>query len=357
MLKKLFIINLIFVLLLTGFVSTSNAKNLYKNEEHRFRITFPEGWKVGKGSSADSVVIASDITGSSIGITVTKTDLNNTVDMLLENIPELIQGVQKKLEYIFSNIKLINKSETYISGRQMLITEYSGTLRHITTSSRMRILTYISVNNGNIFTITCGTGLVLYEDYKRIFMNSVSTLVFEDNTINLSSVGTTKESPVDYKNLEYFVNSVKKFHPDYPEIIYSQKFEDYVNNLPLQQFKTAIRIKGSGTSEEIIQLISNYKLQSDYQESHRSMIKDVIENYSVFDDSHAMNILQDWINNEEGNAKVIRLSVEDNSSNRFTQTYLIKYTIAKGSNQQKYMYEHNPHTKSTRKMVYLHEED
>jgi hypothetical protein len=94
-----------------------------------------------------------------------------------------------------------------------------------------------------------------------------------------------------------------------------------------------------------------------YQESHMIMIKEVIENYDVFDESRAINILQDWINKEEDNANVIRLSVEDNSSNRFVQTYLVTYTIAKGSDHQKYMYEYTPNTESTRKMVHMHNEN
>ena len=340
--------------MLTGFISTSNAKNLYKNEEYRFRITFPEGWKIERGSDPNIVVIASDITGLLMNIHIAKANNNATADMLsLEMLSEMREG----LESDYLDMELLDKSVTSIGNKKALMMEFSGTYKHVKNFPRFTRRSYFTVYNGYAFTINCGSNMSVYKNYKKAFVDSVSTLVFEDDKIDRSPVGTTKESPVDYKKLEYFVNSIKKLHPGYHEIIYSQKFKDYVNNLPLQQLKTAIRIKGSGTSEEIIQLISNYKLQRDYQESHRSMIKDVIENYSVFDESHAMNILQDWINNEEGNAKVIRLSVEDNSSNRFTQTYLIKYTIAKGSNQQKYMYEHNPHTKSTRKMLYLHEED
>lgn len=64
-----------FVLLLTGFVSTSSAKNIYRNEAYKFRITFPEGWKVKRGSYPDPVVTASDIKGASINITTEKLTL------------------------------------------------------------------------------------------------------------------------------------------------------------------------------------------------------------------------------------------------------------------------------------------
>ncbi|MGR3174864.1 MAG: hypothetical protein ACUZ8N_09725 [Candidatus Scalindua sp.] len=87
------------------------------------------------------------------------------------------------------------------------------------------------------------------------------------------------------------------------------------------------------------------------------MIKDVIENYNVFDSSHAINILQDWINILEDNAKVIRLSVKDNSSRHYKQIYLVTYTIVRGSNQNEYMYEYNLKTNAIQKMVHMHNED
>ncbi|KKL70098.1 hypothetical protein LCGC14_2108290, partial [marine sediment metagenome] len=87
------------------------------------------------------------------------------------------------------------------------------------------------------------------------------------------------------------------------------------------------------------------------------MIKDVIENYSALDKSRAINILQDWINKVENNAKVISLSVKDSSSYRYDQKYIVTYTISKGSNQNEYMYEYNLNTNAIQKMVYLHDED
>lgn len=148
-----------------------------------------------------------------------------------------------------------------------------------------------------------------------------------------------------------------KDHPNYINIADSQKFKDYVNNLPWQQIRPATHIIESGTKEEIIQLISNYKAQEDYQESHRLLIKDVIDSYNVFDKSHAINILQDWINKEEDNAKVISLRMEDSSSSRYDQKYLVTYTISKGSNQNEYMYECNLNTNAVRRMVHMHNED
>jgi len=232
------------------------------------------------------------------------------------------------------------------------------------------------------------------------------------NIIDLSPIGTTKDSQVDHEDLEHFLNSIKKTHPDcqeiannpifkeyinslpnneyikalhnisrteaeriledcttegiiqlisnykinkahpdYPEIINNQMFKDYINNHPWQQTIPATRIMESGTAEEIIQLISKYKSQEDYQESHRLMIKDVIDNYNVFDKSRSINILQDWINEEEDNAKVISLYVKDSTSYSYDHPYLVTYTIARGSNKQKYLYKFDFYADVCQKVV------
>ncbi|MBT3879681.1 MAG: hypothetical protein HON76_17695 [Candidatus Scalindua sp.] len=147
---------------------------------------------------------------------------------------------------------------------------------------------------------------------------------------------------------------VNKTHPDYPDIVNKQMFKDYVNNLPLQQIEPALRIMEYGTAEEIIQLIANYKSQRDYQESHRLMIQNVIDNYNVFDKSHAINILQDWINKVEDNAKVMSLSVKDSRSYSHENSHLVTYNITRGPNKQKYMYTFNPYANVCQKVVDWH---
>ena len=190
MLKRLLIINLTFVLLLTGVASISSAKNLYRNEAHKFRITFQEGWQVKRGSYPDPVVIASDIKGSSINITTEKTDPNNTANALsLELIPEL----QKAYETIFSDVVISDQYETYICNRKALMVEYNGTYKHRKISLRMTILAFITINNGNVFTISCSTDSTLYRNYKKTFVDSVSTFVFEDYIIDRSRFATTKD--------------------------------------------------------------------------------------------------------------------------------------------------------------------
>jgi len=170
------------------------------------------------------------------------------------------------------------------------------------------------------------------------------------NIIDRSPVSTTKDPQVDHEDFDHFLNNIKETHPDCQEIANNPVFKKYINSLPDNRYIKALhnisraeaeRIMEDCTTEGIIQLISNYKSQEDYQESHRLMIKDVIDNYNVFDESRAINILQDWINKLENNAKVISLSVNDSNYYRNEKSYLVIYTIARESNKQKYMYKFN----------------
>lgn len=192
---------------------------------------------------------------------------------------------------------------------------------------------------------------------ERIVESETAGVIPTTDEINILSTRQIGSSVLTEYERNDHVYKVLKSDPVYLDIADSQKFKDYVNNLPLQQYRTASRIIESGTEEEIIELISNYKSQEDYQESHRLMIKKMIENYSALDKSRAINILQDWINKVENNAKVISLSVKDSSTHRYDQKYIVTYTISKGPNQNEFMYEYNLITNAIQRMVYLHDED
>jgi hypothetical protein len=214
MLKRLLIINLIFVLLLAGVTSTGSAKNLYRNEEYKFIINFPEDWKVERGSDSNPVVVASDTTGSKINICIRETDKNITAYMLsLENVTDRLEA----LEDIFIDVELLDKSETRIDNNKAMMMEYSATPKGLKNALRMTMRSYSTTNNGHLIVINCGTYLSSYKYHKNAFAESISTLVFEDDIVDRHSVGTTKESQVDYGGFEhsehFATNSIKQIQP------------------------------------------------------------------------------------------------------------------------------------------------
>lgn len=107
----------------------------------------------------------------------------------------LIPEILKSVETILSDVELLDKSETYICSKKALMAEYNGTYKYIKASSRITVLSFVTVNNGNLITITCSTSLSLHKNYKKMFLDRVSTFVFEDYIIGLSPVATTKGLP------------------------------------------------------------------------------------------------------------------------------------------------------------------
>ena len=100
----------------------------------------------------------------------------------------------------------------------------------------------------------------------------------DKGAINLSPKQTFKEGGITNKDV--IIDSVNEYikqneeierqknahfrkiadvYPDYEEIVFSSDFNNYINNLPAVQRKTAKRVFDSGLAEEIIALISDYR--------------------------------------------------------------------------------------------------
>ncbi len=117
--------------------------------------------------------------------------------------------------------------------------------------------------------------------YLFYYIQVLYLLASDKNIIDRSPVSTTKDSQVEHEGFEHFLNNIKETHPDSQEIANNPVFKKYINSLPGNKYiKTlhnisrteAERILEDCTTEGIIQLISNYKSQEDYQKSHRLFI-------------------------------------------------------------------------------------
>lgn len=155
----------------------------------------------------------------------------------------------------------------------------------------------------------------------------------------------------DIESSNHF-NEIVKTHSDFLEIVTGQSYKDYINNLPSQEYKAAHKIEEAGTTEEVVSLISRYKSQKHYQDSHTSMLMTMIGNYSGSNRKRrAMDTIQKWINmyeNISDNPRIIKLRIRETGSSSMDQTYLVSYTIARGPNKQNYEYEVNPFRRSVR---------
>ena len=150
-----------------------------------------------------------------------------------------------------------------------------------------------------------------------------------------------KSSATPKKGLSHIV----KVHDDYPSYIESansQMFDDYVNNLPLQQSKNAKHIIESGATEDDVKLKPDYMKQKGYQREHKKMLMNIVEGRKGMNRyQRDEKIIQDWIRKVEGNAVVTSLKVKETNIRtgiRGKYAYLVYYIIVRDSSEQEYLY-------------------
>lgn len=145
-----------------------------------------------------------------------------------------------------------------------------------------------------------------------------------------------------FKETDHF-KKIVEIHPDFQEVAKELMFVDYLNNLTSQQFETAKGVIGSGRTEEVIKLLSDYKDQKSHQNARLKILKKAIESFHGVDrKSRSKNIVQNWLNENEraiDGSKVIDIKVRDISSNRHEKVYLISYIVAKGPELKEYSYQ------------------
>jgi len=140
------------------------------------------------------------------------------------------------------------------------------------------------------------------------------------------------------------ISHIKKIlegYPGYIDIVDSQIFNNYVNNLPFQQRMNAKRIIESGATNEAARLMTDFMNQKDYQNEHIKMITDIVKNWSgMYRHKRAEKVIQDWIRKVDAGASVTGLGVKE-TNNKITvseNAYLVYYAIVKGSSKQEYAY-------------------
>ncbi len=143
---------------------------------------------------------------------------------------------------------------------------------------------------------------------------------------------------------EESISHIKKILEDYPgyiDIVDSQIFNNYVNNLPFQQRKNAKRIIESGTTDETARLMSDFMNQKDYQNEHIKMITDIVKNWTgMHRHMRAEKVIQDWIRKVDASASVTGLRVKETNIKITVSenAYLVYYAIVKGPSKQEYAY-------------------
>jgi tetratricopeptide (TPR) repeat protein len=171
----------------------------------------------------------------------------------------------------------------------------------------------------------------------------------ENKIISSGRIGTSNLT--EYERNDY-IYQVLKDDPVYLNIVDSQIFGDYLNELTSYQYKEAKQIMETGSKEDIIKLISDYEKQLDHQKSYRSMVfkmLNVYENpkYRYTRIRHAKNVIKDWLREMDNNAELVRFGIR--KTGKFS--YLLNYSIAKNTFRYDHFYKINSNSIRTVKIV------
>lgn len=158
--------------------------SMYRNTKYKFRIKFPEGWKIEVGDGLHIVQKAS-FENSIISIIVQQLDLGinegfssiKDTGAPKEFIDTVIDGAKEK----FSDVKIIDYGETKIDNEPAYWVEYSASAQILDQHFNMTQLGYFLAKGDTIYAINTGTVTDEYSKIKPLFTQTVGTFVFEDN--------------------------------------------------------------------------------------------------------------------------------------------------------------------------------
>lgn len=150
--------------------------NLYRNTKYKFRIKFPESWKIENGDGRNILVKASNTNGSSINIYVKDIGIPFGDINQLMTLDEWANTTTEK----FSTARIISKKEIHLDNKKAYFIQYTVNYKTLDQEVDM-ILNQISLINKNFtYTLTASSGKDEYEIDKETLDQSIRTFVIEN---------------------------------------------------------------------------------------------------------------------------------------------------------------------------------
>lgn len=150
--------------------------NLYRNTKYKFRIKFPESWKIEKGDGPNVLIKATNDNGSSINVLVK--DLGVAIGDIDEiiTLDEWAESLYEK----FPDAKILLKKEISIDNRKAFIVKSSLIYKALDKEANSTIYNVALTSNNFFYTITASSKSKLFEDERLIMETSISTFVIEN---------------------------------------------------------------------------------------------------------------------------------------------------------------------------------
>ena len=278
-----------------------DQRNLYHNPEYKFKIVFPNKWKVTRGDGTNYIVNAEGPDSSGININIENTDPKYTADMLsVKDAGYIAYG----LKNIFPDISLVSSSETQISNRKALMIKCN----HTTSEANMIMTQYITIEEGKIFTITSSAPSDRYDQYEEIFTNSISSFMLGDFLVDIVEPKSEED-----ELLKQFTELIEKSPEDEnPEFEYEEDelFEQYVELI--EKSPEDVNEEAEDELSEQYKALIEKSLEEEHQE-FKSEEDELIEQYKALAEESLEDKQQEVYEDEHGeqHAELTKESPED----------------------------------------------
>lgn len=186
-------VSVVSIIAIIIFLSCSNLlhsqqSNLYRNNEHEFRILFPKGWTVGEGGYGPNVVVkALDGKGGSINIVVknipkeeyAKIGFDSLSEAGLNNYAMEVFNAYKKA---YPNSLLEDHGITHLSDKKAVWLRILTSFTVPAGTVKTKGLQMHTFNKGKQYIISCGTTSEKFNKYETLFLKTTSSFFFEDKS-------------------------------------------------------------------------------------------------------------------------------------------------------------------------------
>jgi hypothetical protein len=150
--------------------------NLYRNTKYKFRIKFPENWKIEKGDGRNILVKASNTNGSSINIYVKDMGIEFGDISQLMSLDEWANTIVEK----FTTARIISKSEIFLDNKKAYLVQYTINYKTLDQEIDMIFNNVSIINKTFTYAITASSGKEEFESERETLDRSVRTFVIEN---------------------------------------------------------------------------------------------------------------------------------------------------------------------------------
>lgn len=150
--------------------------NLYRNTKYKFRIKFPDQWKIKRGDGPNILVKASNGKGSSINIFVKDLDvaLGDINDII--TLDEWAASISEK----FPGSEILDKRELLVDNRKAFFAKYSLNYKALDKQADMILYNIALANENFMYSLTAGSESSQFAEEQKILDQSIVTFVIED---------------------------------------------------------------------------------------------------------------------------------------------------------------------------------